>query len=75
MAGLSVDLHKVQPIVECVTPTSWTKVLRFTGLVTYYRWLVEGYPEMAVPLTALGSPTAWFTWTVGHRKHWRDLTT
>ena len=36
---------------------------RFTGLANYYRRFVEGYAEVAAPLTALGSPTARFVWT------------
>ena len=34
------------------------------GLANYYRRFVEGYGELAAPLTALGNPTARFTWTV-----------
>ena len=33
------------------------------GLANYYRSFVEGYAELAAPFTALGSPTARFTWT------------
>ena len=57
-AGVSVDPHKVQSIVEWATPTSCTEVRRFTGLANYFRQFVEGYSEVAAPLTALGSPTA-----------------
>ena len=62
-AGVSVDPRKVQSIVEWATPTSCAEVRRFTGLAGYYRRFVEGYAEIAAPLTALGSPTARFDWT------------
>ena len=42
---------------------SCTEVCRFTGLANYFRRFVEGYAEMATPLTALGSPTARFAWS------------
>ena len=62
-AGVAVDPRKVQSIVEWATPTSCSEVRRFTGLANYYRRFVEGYAELAAPLTALGSPTARFVWT------------
>ena len=61
--GVSVDPRKVQSITEWTTPTSCSEVRRFTGLANYYRRFVEGYAEVAAPLTALGSPTARFAWT------------
>ena len=61
--GVSVDPRKVQSIVEWATPTSCTEVRRFTGLANYYRRFVQGYSEVAAPLTALGSPTARFAWS------------
>jgi hypothetical protein len=61
--GVSMDPRKVQSIVEWATPTSCSEVRRFTGLANYYRRFVEGYSEVAAPLTALGSPTARFAWT------------
>ena len=51
---VSVDPRKVQSILEWATPTSCTEVRRFTGLANYYRRFVEGYAEVAAPLTALG---------------------
>ena len=50
-----MDPRKVQSIVEWATPTSCSEVRRFTGLPNYYRRFVEGYPELATPLTALPS--------------------
>jgi hypothetical protein len=38
-AGVSVNPHKVQSIVEWATPKSCTEVRRFTGLANYYRRL------------------------------------
>ena len=61
--GVAVDPRKVQSILEWATPTSCTEVRRFTGLANYYRRFVEGYVEVAAPLTALGSPTARFVWS------------
>jgi hypothetical protein len=60
---VSVDPHKVQSIREWATPTSCTEVRRFTCLANYYQRFVEGYAEVAAPLTALGSPTATFAWS------------
>jgi hypothetical protein len=61
--GVSVGPRKVQSIVEWATPTSCCEVRRFTGLANHYRRFVEGYSEVAAPLTALGSPAARFAWT------------
>jgi hypothetical protein len=64
-AGVSVDPRKVQAITEWATPTSCSEVRWFTGhcLANYYRRLVEGYAELAAPLTPLGSATACYVWT------------
>ena len=63
--GVSVDPRKVQSIREWATPQSCTEVLRFVGLANYYRRFVDGYAEVAAPLTAMGSPTVQFEWTTG----------
>ena len=61
--GVKVDPRKVQSIREWATPTSCCEVRRFIGLAGYYRRFVEGFADVAAPLTALGSPTATFSWT------------
>jgi hypothetical protein len=60
--SVSGPARKVQSIVEWATPTSCCEARRFTGMANYYRRFVEGYAELAAPLTALGSPTARFVW-------------
>ena len=62
-AGVSPDPRKVQSIVEWPTPTSCTEVRRFTGLANYYRRFIDGYAELAAPLTTLASPSATFVWS------------
>jgi hypothetical protein len=71
--GVSVDPHKVQSIREWATPRSCTEVWRFVGLANYYRRFVEGYAEVAAPLTALGSPTARFEWTTAAQTSFEAL--
>jgi hypothetical protein len=51
--GVSVDPHKVQSIVEWATPTSCCEMQRFTDFANYYRRFVEGYSEVAAPLTGV----------------------
>ena len=72
-AGVSVDPRKVQSILEWATPTSCCEVRRFTGLANYYRRFVEGYSEVAAPLTALGSPNARFVWTPAAQASFDEL--
>ena len=72
-AGVSVDPRKVQSIVEWATPTSCAEVRRFTGLASYCRRFVEGYSELAAPLTALSRPTARFTRTAAAQESFDAL--
>ena len=65
----------MQSVVEWATPTSSTEVRRFTGLANYrdYHRIVEGYAEMAAPLTALGSPMARFAWSADAQANFDGL--
>ena len=62
-AGVSPDPRKVQSIVEWPTPKSCTEVRRFTDITNYYRRFIDGYAELAAPLTTLASPSATFVWS------------
>ena len=72
-AGVKVDPRKVQSIREWATPTSCSEVRRFIGLAGYYRRFVEGFADVAAPLTALGSPTATFSWTPAAQESFNAL--
>ena len=55
-AGVSVDPRKVAVVRDLPAPTSNADVRRFVGLCNYYRRFVEGYAELAAPLTRLCGP-------------------
>ena len=59
---VSVDLQKVEAIVNWERLVSATKVCSFLGLVGYYRHSVEDFFLFALPLTALTRKNTKFEW-------------
>jgi hypothetical protein len=51
--GISVDPAKVKEIVEWSIPSIVTDVRSFLGLADYYQRFIEGFSEIAKPLTSL----------------------
>jgi hypothetical protein len=51
--GISVDLAKVEAIMEWTVTMNITEVCSFMGLVGYYRRFVEGLLKIANPITEL----------------------
>ena len=51
--GVSIDLQKIEAIVNWKPPTNVIEIRRFLGLVGYYRKFVEGFPKLATPLIKL----------------------
>ncbi|XP_057972796.1 uncharacterized protein LOC131160942 [Malania oleifera] len=51
--GISVDLGKVEEVVDWVRPRNAQEVCSFLGLAEYYRWFVEGFSKLSGPLTQL----------------------
>ena len=50
--GITIDLKKVEVVVEWNSPNSVTEVRSFLGLTGYYRRFVEGFSHLAMPLIA-----------------------
>lgn len=50
---ISVDLVKVEAVVNWKRPTIVTEVQTFLGLVGYYRKFIEIFSKTATPLTQL----------------------
>ena len=51
--GISVDLEKIQAIIDWKAPTSVTEIRSFPGLAGYYRKFVEGFSNITKPMTQL----------------------
>ncbi|GJR83951.1 putative reverse transcriptase domain-containing protein [Tanacetum coccineum] len=51
--GIIMDPSKVEAITKWPRPTTVTEVRSFLGLAGYYRRFVEGFSQLALPLTQL----------------------
>ena len=72
-AGISVQKHKVEAVREWPTPTSRREVRAFLGLAGYYRRFVQGFAELAEPLTLLtGNHEVW-RWAKPQEQAFQDL--
>ncbi|GAA0157984.1 hypothetical protein LIER_38561 [Lithospermum erythrorhizon] len=71
--GTSVDLKKIEVVVEWKAPTNVTEVRRFFGLVGYYWRFVEGFSKIAMPLTYLTQKRVKFEWSDDCEKSLQDL--
>ena len=60
--GVAVQQHKVDAVAEWPTPQSVSDVRRFLGLTGYYRRFVEGFSNVAGPLSDLTRKDTPFVW-------------
>lgn len=65
--GIRVQDYKVKAMREWPQPQSKTEVKSFLGLTGYYRKFIEGYSEIAVPLTELTREKVSFDWKQEHQ--------
>ena len=52
-SGVSVDLEKVEVVMNWEIPKSVFKIRSFLGLARYYRMFIEDFSRLAVPMTRL----------------------
>ena len=71
--GLSVQQHKVKSVSEWPQPTTRKDVKSFLGLTGYYRKFVQGYSQVALPLTDLTQNVGAFVWNEAAQRAFDQL--
>ncbi|RVW75772.1 Retrovirus-related Pol polyprotein from transposon 17.6 [Vitis vinifera] len=61
--GISVDPGKVDAVSNWRRPNTVTEIQSFLGLAGYYRWFIEGFSKIALPLTRLTQKGVKFEWS------------
>ena len=51
--GISIDQERVKTISEWPKPQTVRDIRVFIGFMNYYRWFIEGFSKLALPLTKL----------------------
>ncbi|GJY22453.1 reverse transcriptase, partial [Tanacetum coccineum] len=71
--GIIMDPSKVEAITKWPRPTTVTEVRSFLGLAGYYRRFVEGFSQLALPLTQLMRKGEKFVWTDERQESFEEL--
>ena len=60
--GISIDLTKVEAILQWVRPKNMSDIYSFLGVAAYYLLFVENFFKVATPLTRLTRKDVRFDW-------------
>ncbi|XP_037480771.1 uncharacterized protein LOC119358225 [Triticum dicoccoides] len=71
--GISPDPTKIQAIVDWKRPTTVTEIRSFLGLAGYYRRFIEGFAQLAAPLTHLTRKGTKFIWDEKCEENFQEL--
>jgi hypothetical protein len=71
--GIFVDPNKVEAIMKWERPTNVNEVRSFLGLAGYYRWFLEGFSRLTMPLTHLTQKNVKFEWTEECERSFKEL--
>ena len=50
-SGVSIDLKRISTVMDWKEPSTFWEIQVFLGFCNYYRRFIEGYSEIAAPLT------------------------
>jgi hypothetical protein len=62
--GIVVDPEKKRAIEGCLVPNNVSEVRYFMGLFGFYRRFIEGFSNIAHPITSLQNKSLIFEWTI-----------
>ena len=51
--GMKPGMVNLKAIAEMAPPKTYTEILRFTGMMGFFRWFIKGYSKIAKPLNDL----------------------
>jgi hypothetical protein len=71
--GITMDLEKIEAIIEWSMPKNVTKVRSFMGLVGYYRRFIVGFLRITHPITSLQRKEKKFQWTKDCERSFQQL--
>jgi len=71
--GVSVDPGKIEAVVKWERPTTVTEIRSFLGLAGYYRRFIQGFSQLALPLTKLTRKNNLFKWTPECEQSFQEL--
>ena len=71
--GISVDLSKVQDVLNWKTPQNIGDICSFLGLAGYYHRFIEGFSKIAKPMTTLLEKGATFKWSAACEAAFQEL--
>ena len=72
-SGIRVDSRKIDTIRAWPVPSCPKEVRSFVGLANYYRRFVEGFSDIARPLTQLQSPSRSWHWGQAEQRSFDTL--
>jgi hypothetical protein len=71
--GISVDPSKVKDVLSWNTPQNVSDIWSFLGLAGYYRRFIEGFSNIAKPMTELLEKGKTFEWTPRREAIFQEL--
>ncbi|KAM0961741.1 hypothetical protein TB1_020386 [Malus domestica] len=71
--GIQVDPQKIAAVENWEQPRTVTKVRSFLGLAGYYRWFVQDFSMIALPLTKLTRKDVKFDWDENCEQSFQQL--
>ena len=68
-----MDPKEIEVMRDWKRPTTVTEIKSFLGLACYYRWFVENFSKITVPLTKLTQKNVKFVWSAACEKSFHEL--